>query len=74
MMPRPLPPQGPGYQLIEAETKSHHFADDIFNCILLKENFWISTKTSLKFVHMGLISNNIGSNNGLAPNRRKTFS
>ena len=33
------------------------FADDIFNCIFLNENVWISIKISLKFVPKGLINN-----------------
>ena len=28
----------------------HHFPDDIFKCIFLSENVWISLRTSLKFV------------------------
>ena len=28
----------------EAETNVHHFAEDIFKCIFLNENFWISDK------------------------------
>ena len=32
-------------------------ADDIFNCIFLKENVWIPTITSLKFVPKGPINN-----------------
>ena len=32
-------------------------ADDIFKCILLKENVWIPTKISLKFVPKGPINN-----------------
>ena len=34
-----------------------HFADDIFKCILLNENVWISINISLKFVPKGLINN-----------------
>ena len=34
-----------------------HFADDIFKCILLNENVWITIKYSLKFVRMGQINN-----------------
>ena len=34
-----------------------HFADDIFKCIFLNENFRISNKISLKFVPRGPISN-----------------
>ena len=33
------------------------FADDIFKCIFLNENVWISNKISLKFVPKGLINN-----------------
>ena len=32
-------------------------ADDIFKCIFLNENVWISIKISLKFVPKGLINN-----------------
>ena len=35
-----------------------HFADDIFKCISLNENVWISIEISLKFVHSGSINNN----------------
>ena len=28
----------------------HHFAEDVFKCIFLKKNVWISLKISLKFV------------------------
>ena len=34
---------------IEAETKLPHFTDDIFKCIFLNENVWISLKISLTF-------------------------
>ena len=34
-----------------------HFADDIFRCIFLNENVWISSKISLTFVHKILINN-----------------
>ena len=34
-----------------------HFADDIFKCIFLNENVWISIKMSLKFVPKGPINN-----------------
>ena len=34
-----------------------HFADDIFNCIFLKENIWIPIKISLKFVPTGSVNN-----------------
>ena len=34
-----------------------HFTDDIFKCILLNENVWISFKISLKFVPKVLMNN-----------------
>ena len=34
-----------------------HFPDDIFKCIFLNENIWISIKFSLKFVPKGTINN-----------------
>ena len=34
-----------------------HFADDIFKCVLLNENEWISIKISPKFVPKGPINN-----------------
>ena len=34
-----------------------HFAEDIFKCIFLNENAWISIKISLKIVHKGPINN-----------------
>ena len=34
-----------------------HFADDIFKCIFLNENSWISIRISLKFVSMDEINN-----------------
>ena len=34
-----------------------HFPDDIFKCIFLNENIWISIKISLKFVPKGPINN-----------------
>ena len=34
-----------------------HFADDIFKCIFLNENTWISGNISLKFVPKGQINN-----------------
>ena len=34
------------------------FADDIFKCIFLNENEWISPRISLKFVPKGPINNN----------------
>ena len=34
-----------------------HFPDDVFKCIFVKENVWISIKISLKFVPKGPITN-----------------
>ena len=34
-----------------------HFPDDIFKCIFLNENVWISIKISVKFVPMDPINN-----------------
>ena len=34
-----------------------HFAEDIFKCILLNENVWITIKNSLKFLPKGPINN-----------------
>ena len=52
-----------------------HFADSIFKCIFLNENFRISNKISLKFVPKGPIKqySSTGSDNGLAPNRRQAI-
>ena len=35
----------------------YHLADDIFKCIFLYENFWITNKISLKYVPDCLIDN-----------------
>ena len=51
-----------------------YFADDIFKCIFLNEIVFISIIISLKFIPNGPISNSsIGSDNGMAPNRRQTI-
>ena len=34
-----------------------YFPEDIFKCIFLNENVWISIKLSLKIVHKGPINN-----------------
>ena len=44
-------------KLISPGQHGRHFADDIFKCIFLNENAWISIKISLKFVLNGLINN-----------------
>ena len=35
----------------------HHFADDIFKCIFMKENVWIPFKISLKFIPKDPVNN-----------------
>ena len=42
---------------MEAETNGSHFPDEIFKCIFLNENVWISIEISLKFVPKGLFNN-----------------
>ena len=48
------------YQLkvISPWKNGSHFADDIFECIFLNENAWISIKIPLKFVPKGPVHNN----------------
>ena len=50
-----------------------HFADNMFKCIFLNENIWISNKISLKNVPWGLIDRYVstGSDNGLVSFRRQ---
>ena len=55
-----------------------HFADDIFKCLFLNEDVWISIEISLKFVAKGPINNitgiySIASDNGLAPTKRQAI-
>ena len=52
-----------------------HFADDIFRCIFMKENFYVLIKISLKFFPKGPIDikPSIGLDNGLTPNRRQAI-
>ena len=52
-----------------------HFPNDIFKCVSLYENVWISIKISLKFVPKVPINNipALGSDNGLAPSRRQAI-
>ena len=44
--------------LIFDKIKFHTCPDDIFKCIFLNENVWISIEISLKFVPKGQINNN----------------
>ena len=53
-------PCGPGKFsniTLRPRQNGHHFTDDIFKCILLNENVWISLKISLKFVPKVRINN-----------------
>ena len=38
-------------------TNGRHFADNIFKCLFMNENVWISNEITLKFVHKGPINN-----------------
>ena len=49
--------QSSRYWHIEAETKWPPFPDDVFRCIFLNENIYISIKISLKFVRKCPINN-----------------
>ena len=39
----------PGFNTMRPRQTGRHFADDIFKCILLNENVWITIRNSLKF-------------------------
>ena len=45
------------FNTLRPRRNEQHFADDIFKCIFVNENVWISIKISLKFVPKGPISN-----------------
>ena len=45
-----------GVNTLRPRQDSRHFPDDIFKCILVNENVWISIKISLKFVPKGPIN------------------
>ena len=45
------------FNTLRPRHKGRHFADDVFKCIFLNENVWISLKISLKFVPKGPINN-----------------
>ena len=49
-----------------------HFAD-MFKCIFSYEDCCILTETSLEFMPKGPVKASIGSDNGLAPNRRQAI-
>ena len=45
------------FNTLRPRRNRRHFADDIFKCIFLNENEWISLRISLKFVPKGPINN-----------------
>ena len=45
------------FNTLRLRQNGRHLPDDIFKCILLNENVWITTKNSLKFVPKGRINN-----------------
>ena len=45
------------FNILRPRQNAHHFSDNIFKCIFLKENAWISTNISLKFVPKWPINN-----------------
>ena len=61
------------FNTLRPKQTCRQFANDIFKCILLNKNVWISLKISLKFVPEVWINNNssIGSDSGFAPTRRQ---
>ena len=45
------------FNTLRPRQNGRHFPDDIFKCIFLNDNVWISIKISLKFVPKGPINN-----------------
>ena len=45
------------FNTLRPRQNCRYFADDIFKCIFLNENVWISLKISLKFIPKGSINN-----------------
>ena len=45
------------FNTLRPRQNGRHFADDMFKCIFLTENVWISIEISLKFVPKGSINN-----------------
>ena len=45
------------FNSLRPRQNKRHFADDVFKCNFMKENFWIPIKISLKFVPEGPINN-----------------
>ena len=50
-------PYSDRFNTLRPRQNGRHFLDDIFKCIFLDENVWISIKISLKFVPKVLINN-----------------
>ena len=44
------------FNTLSPRQNGRHFPDDIFKCLFLNENAWISIKISLKFVPNGPIN------------------
>ena len=66
-------PTGPmRINTLRPRQNGRHFPDDIFKCIFLNENEWISIKLSLKFVPNWQYSIT-GSDNGLGSSRRQAI-
>ena len=47
----------PSFNTLRPRQNGRRFPDDIFKCIFLNENVWISIKISMKFVPKGPINN-----------------
>ena len=47
----------PYINTLRPRQNGRHFPDDIFKCIFINENVWISIKISLKFIPKGRINN-----------------
>ena len=45
------------FKILTPRQDGGHFPDDVFQCIFLNENAWISIKISLKFIPKGPINN-----------------
>ena len=48
----------PSFNSLRLRKNGRHFLNDIFKCICVYQNIWISIKISLKFVSKGQIHNN----------------
>ena len=68
------------FNTLRPRQNGRHFPDDIFKCIFMNENVWISIKIPLKIVPKGQINNFptlfqiiFFSDNGLTPTRRQAI-